>query len=94
MPHKSDLNCHKSTTQGLSLSLPVCLFICIVLFFLLINTLLASLLSVFVETLFCKAEGSGPLTLTTSLVVRMWCFHHLCPASTSGWEPKPCFKWF
>ena len=67
----------------------------IVLFFLLINTLLASsLLSVFVETLFCKAEGPGPLSLTTNLVVRIQYFHHLGQASISGWELKPRFKQF
>ena len=38
-------------------------------FFLLRNTLLASLLFVFVEILFYKAEGPGPLSLTTGLVL-------------------------
>ena len=41
--------------------------------FLPIHALLASLLSVFVGTLFCKAEGPGPLSLTTGLVARVWC---------------------
>ena len=48
-----------------------------VLFFLLINTLLALLVSVFVEILFCKAEGPGPLSLTAGLVARIWCSHSL-----------------
>ena len=57
--------------------------------FLLINILLASLFSVFVEILFCKAKGPGPLTLTTDLVARIWCSYHHDLASISGWEPKP-----
>ena len=44
--------------------------------FLSINTLLASLLSVFVDILFCKTEGPGPLSLTTGLVARIWCSHY------------------
>ena len=55
-------------------------------------TLLASLLSVFVEILFCKAKGSGPFSLTTSLVARIWCFHFHAPAQFSGGKPKPCSK--
>ena len=148
------------------LSLPMCLSTCIILFFLLINTLLASLLSIFVEILFCTAQeprpGHWPLvcmslatqscptlcdpidysppgfslcgdfpgkntgvgcqvllqgifptqglnpglqhcrqilyylshqgSLTSSLVARIWCFHHPDPASISGWEPKSYFK--
>ena len=59
---------------------------------LLINALLTSLLSVFVGTLLCKAEGPGPLSLTTGLVARIWWFHHLDPPSVSGREPKPRSK--
>ena len=55
---------------------PMCLFTRTVLFFLLIHTLLASLLCVFVEILFCKDEGPVPLSLTTGLVARIWYFHH------------------
>ena len=47
----------------------------------------ASLLSVFVEILFCKAIGPCSLSLTTGLVARIWCFHCHDPAD-SGWEPK------
>ena len=65
----------------------MCLFTCTVLFFPL-NTLLASLLSVFVRILSCKAKGPGPLSLTTGLVARISCCHHCEPASISGWEPK------
>ena len=62
MPHKSDSNFHDGATQqlSLSLSLPVCLSTPTVLFFLLINTLLASVLPVFVKILFYKAKGPWP----------------------------------
>ena len=66
---KSNSNCHEGATLTLSLSMPVSCTISP-----LINALLASLLSVFVENLFCKAEGPGPLSLTTVLVARIWCF--------------------
>ena len=65
-PHISDSNCHEGTTQGLSLSLHMCLSTHTILFFS-INTLLASLLSIFVEILFCKVKGPGPLSLTLVL---------------------------
>ena len=32
------------------------------------------------------------LSLTTGLVARMWCSHHLDLSSVSGWELKPSFK--
>ena len=32
------------------------------------------------DILFCKAEGPGPLSLTTCLVARIWSFHHCYPA--------------
>ena len=64
--------------------------------FLLTNTylqhLLAALPSIFVEILFCKDEGPGPLSLTTGLVARIWCFHHCNLALITGWESKPCSK--
>ena len=60
--------------------------------FLLINTWLASLLSIFVEALFCKSQRPGPLSLTPSLVGRIWCFHCHNLISVSGWEPKPCSR--
>ena len=40
------------------------------------------------EVLSCKAEGPGLLSLTTGLVVRVWCSHCCGLASVSGWEPK------
>ena len=70
---------HNSGT--LPLSLPKCLSICTVLFFL-INTSLASLFYVFVQILFCKVEGPGPLSLTTGLVARIWCSHRHDPAQS------------
>ena len=79
-------------TQTPLLSLCVCLSTCIVLFLLLVNTLLASLLSIFVEILLWKAKAPGLLSLTSGLVARIWCFHHCEPAPVPGWEPKPCSK--
>ena len=60
--------------------------------FLLINTLLAALLSIFVEILLYRAKGPGPLLLTTGVVARIWCLHHCDPDPISGRETKPCFK--
>ena len=73
-------------------SAPMCLSTHTILFFFLINTLLASLLSIFVEILSYKAKGPGPLSLTTGLVARIWCFHYLNQAPISDWEPKPLSK--
>ena len=85
--HESDSNYHKGATP----SPPVCLSQGTVVFFLLINSSLFSLLSFFVEILFCKAEGPGPLSLTTGQVARNLGLNH-GPTSISGPEPKPCFK--
>ena len=60
-----------SNSGTVPLSLPECLSTPTILFFLLINILLASLLSIFVEILFCKAEGPRPLSMTTSIVARI-----------------------
>ena len=80
-----------SHSLSLSLSEPasVSIHMYCTLFFLLINTLLASLLSIFVGILFCIAKGPRPLSLTTGVVARIWCFHCCDAASISGWEPKP-----
>ena len=59
---------------------PICLSTCTVLFFLVINTLLFSLLSIFVGILFCKAERPRPLW---GPVTRIWCSH--CCDLTSLW---------
>ena len=72
-----------SATQGFSL------WVCPCTLFLLIKTLLASLLSVFVEILFCKAKGPGPLSLTTGLVARICCFRHRHPAQSLAGNPGP-----
>ena len=53
------------------------------------NTLLAPLFSVFVEILFCKAEGAGLLSLITGVVASIWCFHWWDSASVSGWGSEP-----
>ena len=53
--------------------------------FLLKNTLLVSLLSVFIGILFCKAEEPGPLPLAIGLVARIWCSHCCDLASIHGW---------
>ena len=70
----------------------VCLSTRAVLFSLLINALLVSLLSVFVAVLFCKAERPRPLSLTTGLVIRIWCSDCCNLSSVSNWGPKLHFK--
>ena len=57
IPHVSDFKHHKGVT--LSMGLPASIHMDYIPF-LLINTLLVSLLSVFVGILFCKAKGPGP----------------------------------
>ena len=59
-----------------------------ILFFLLRNTLLASLISILVEILFCKAKGPGPLSLTTGLVARIWCFYCYDSAQSLAGSPS------
>ena len=54
----------------------------VVTFSLLINSSLASLLSLFVGILSCKAEGPGPLSLTTGLMATIRCFHRHHPAQS------------
>ena len=61
-------------------------------FLLLINTLLVSLLSVFVGIIFLQSHRARALSLPTGLVARIQCFHHLDLTSISGREPKSCFK--
>ena len=57
-----------------------------------LNKQFASLLSIFVEIIFCKAEGPGPLSLTAGLVARIWFFYHCNLTLISGWKPKPYSK--
>ena len=93
IPHKSHSNCHKGTTQWLSLRVPSYVYPHLLYSFsLLINTLLISPLSIFEEIISCKAKGQGPLTLTTDLGARIWYFHCHTLVSISGWEPTPCSK--
>ena len=61
-------------------------------FFLLINTLLVSLLSIFVGILFLQSCRARALSLTTGLVARIQCFCRHNPTSITGQELKPCFK--
>ena len=44
------------------------------------------------EVLFCRAEGPGPLSVTTGLVAMIRCFDGCNPAPISEWEPKPRSK--
>ena len=89
VPHKSNSNCHEGAALTPSLSEYDCTHRCTVLFPPLINTLLASLLFIFVEILFCKDEGPGPLSLTTVLVTRIWCFHCCDTARFPAGNPSP-----
>ena len=60
--------------------------------FFLINTLLVSLLSVFVGILFLQSLRTGAMSLTTGLVARIQCSHLHNLTSISGGELKPHFK--
>ena len=80
MPPKSFSNYYYGRT--LPLSLPVCLPKHA--FFLLINSLLVSLLSVLVGILFLQCQRARALSLTAGLVLRIWCSHHHDLASVSG----------
>ena len=77
------------SSETLSPWVCLCVYSHVLYSFFPLNTLLASLLSVFVRILSCQAKGPGPLSLTTGLVARISCCHHCEPASISGWEPKP-----
>ena len=67
--------------RTLPLSLPVCLPKHAL--FLLINSLLVSLLSVFVGILFLQSQRARALSLTAGLVVGTWCSYHHDLASVS-----------
>ena len=77
-------------SDSLSLRPPVCLSTCTGLFFLSINTLPVSPLSIFVGILFCKAEGPGPLSLTTDLVTGIWCFTDATRPQSLAGNPSHC----
>ena len=89
LPHKSDLSYHEGAT--LSLSPPVCLSTRNLFP---PNKHFASLLSVFVGIHFCKAKGPGPCqwSLVTGLLARIQLSHCHGLMSSSGREPKSCFK--
>ena len=89
MPHKSDSNCHEGAT--LSEFARVSIHTYYTSFFL-INTLLVSLLSVFVGILFLQSHRARALSLTTGLVARTQCSHRLDPTSITGQELKPLLK--
>ena len=89
MPHRNNSRYHEGQLRD-SPSESACVSIrmyCTL--FPLINTSLTSLLSVFVEILFCKAEGPGPLSLTTGRVARVWSFHCCEPAQSLVGIPGP-----
>ena len=50
------------------------------------------LLSVFVGILFLQSKRARALSLTSGLMVRIWCSHCYNTTSVSGQEPKPCFN--
>ena len=79
-------------SNSLSLSLAVHPSQVLSFFLLLINSLLVSLLSIFVRILFWKAKGPESMSLTPGPVARIWYFHSRDLASISGWEPKPGSK--
>ena len=87
MPHISDLNCHKDVT--LPLSPPMCLSTCVVLFLLLINTLLISLLSVFGRILYLQSWRARTLSLTRGLVARIQSVTAMVQPQplTGNWRP-------
>ena len=61
-------------------------------FFLLINTLLVSLLSVFVGIPFLQSHRARALSLTTGLLATTQCSHCRDLTSITGREPKQCYK--
>ena len=91
IPSKSNSNYHAGTTQQLRNSPVESAHVSTRMYCTLLppNTLLVSLLSVFVEILFCKAELPGPLSLTSGLLVRIWCFHCHDPAQSLVGNPGP-----
>ena len=92
MPSKNNSTWLAGTAQGLTL------WVCLgslstrpIFFFLLINTLLASLLSIFVENLYCKAWVPGPLSLSTDLKARIWRFNCLDTSLAGNPSPAPSY---
>ena len=75
-------------SDSVSLSLSMCLHICTL--FLLINTCFTTFH--LWGSSFLQSWRTRALSLTTSLVVRIWCFHRCDLTSISGQESNPCFK--
>lgn len=87
LKRNSDSNYHKSGT--FSPNQPVCAH-SYVRFFLLLNTLLVSLLSISLwKIIFCKAVWDRALSLATGLAVRIQHSHRRSLNSISGWELRP-----
>ena len=80
MLHKSDSNYHKGVT--LSLSPPTCISACAILFFFLINTLLASLLSVY---LWKRISWKAIVARVFSQATGPWC--------SSGYDSALSLTW-
>ena len=89
MPHKSSSNYHKGAPQWFSKSVHVSIHMNYTLF-LLINTCFNTFH--LWGSSFLQSWRTTALSLTTSLVARIWCFHRGGLTSISGQEPKPCFK--
>ena len=78
-------------SESFSLSSPLCLSTCTVLFFFFfLNKYLTCFITFqFWGILFCKAKGPGSLSLTTGLVAGIWCFRRCDPAQTLAGNPSP-----
>ena len=94
MPHRSNTNCMRMRLRdSLFLGQPICLSTYTVLCFLLINTLLISLLSIFVGILLLQNQGVRAWSLTTDpvawigdFVARTWT-QSLWPSHTPVFLP-------
>ena len=108
LTHKSNSNCHECVTQSLSLSfsqsLPVCLPTRTIFLFLLINTLLVSLLFIFMGIFFYRAEGPGPChwplverlgfgALTTRTQPHLWLGNRSPASSCTGRGHPRSLQW-
>ena len=84
-PHKRDSN----SCEGMTLSPSMCLSTCVVLFLLLINTLLISLLSVFGRILYLQSWRARTLSLTRGLVARIQSVTAMVQPQplTGNWRP-------
>lgn len=112
LTHKSNSNCREGVIQSLSLSLSErtreSLSTRSIFLFLLINTLLVSLLFIFMGIFFCRAEGPGPChwplgewlgfgALTTRSQSHLWLGNRSPASSCTGRShlrslQQPCSK--